>query len=963
MRRCLTILASALMWSAVASAQTAIMPVIRSPWQGDRSTPMRLQSLGVDVKIVGHIATTTWDMTVYNPQSRVLEGELVFPIGDGQTVSRFAMDVNGRLREGVIVEKDRGRQVFEAIVRRGVDPGLLERTAGNSFRARVYPIPARGTKRLVIAYEQELTEAGRAPAAGMLYHLPLAFSDTVDLFHLRVEVLDEQRAPVLQSSPLAHFAFKAWQRAFVADDTQRDIVLNKALSFVVPRSAGSQRAYVEQANGERYFYVTVFPGPSRQAKVLPSRLLIVWDASASARGRDRVKELQLLDSYVGRLANPQMALAIFRNAMEPIRRGTWAELRKAIETAPLDGATWMGAIDLSKEQADEALLFSDGLSTLGSGTPRFPKCPVVAVNSALAAEHSWLRSVSEGTGGEYLNLATLPVKGAIQSLTTSPLAFIGATFNPSEMSEVYPSRAAAVHGPLGIAGRFRSARARITLHFGFGRQETFSRTIQLDEQSLAAAPIARVWAQKKLAELDLDPTCNAAAILALGQQHGIVTRGTSLIVLDTVDDYLRYRITPPDELRAEYEKRRSIDETSRARAEKDHLEAVVAQFVERKSWWQTEFKAVPITARTQPVIGRELGAVGGTVVSERRAANSSLAAAPAQAMDAAAEYAQVAKMAREEGGRATQPEMRASITLGAWSPDTPYLKELKASARARQYLRYLELREHYGTTPGFFLDVSDYFREQGDATLALRILSNLAELKLEDPALLRVLGYRLRQLGLHALAAWSFEQVLVLRSEDPQSLRDLALALADAGETGRAVRLMWDVVRKPWDSRFHDVNIIAVGELNAIIARAKTRPDLSGIDPRLIENLPVDIRVVLNWDTPDSDMDLHVVDPRGEECFYGQPRTSSGGRLSADVTTGFGPEEFLLKTGVPGKYQVRAKFFGTRQQTAIGATTVVLELYLRYATGRMENKSITLRLEGPGRMVDVGTFEFANTAK
>jgi uncharacterized protein YfaP (DUF2135 family) len=83
-----------------------------------------------------------------------------------------------------------------------------------------------------------------------------------------------------------------------------------------------------------------------------------------------------------------------------------------------------------------------------------------------------------------------------------------------------------------------------------------------------------------------------------------------------------------------------------------------------------------------------------------------------------------------------------------------------------------------------------------------------------------------------------------------------------------------------------------------------------------------------------------------------------GGRISADVTDGYGPEEFLLRRAIPGTYQVKANFFGTRQQTAIGATTVVLELYLRYGTGRVENKSITVRLDGRGRMVDIGSFMF-----
>jgi uncharacterized protein YfaP (DUF2135 family) len=122
--------------------------------------------------------------------------------------------------------------------------------------------------------------------------------------------------------------------------------------------------------------------------------------------------------------------------------------------------------------------------------------------------------------------------------------------------------------------------------------------------------------------------------------------------------------------------------------------------------------------------------------------------------------------------------------------------------------------------------------------------------------------------------------------------------------------------------------------------------------------MPVDIRVVLNWDTPNSDMDLHVTDPSGETCYYGHQKTALGGRISADVTQGYGPEEFLLKKAIPGRYLIKAKFFGTRQQTVVGATTVKLELFLRYATGRMENKSALLRLSGPGRMVDVGEFVF-----
>ena len=69
------------------------------------SSHLRLSSLKIDVSIVGNFAKTTYDMEFYNGLDRTLEGELVFPLAEGQAVSQFAMDVNGKLRDAVIVEK------------------------------------------------------------------------------------------------------------------------------------------------------------------------------------------------------------------------------------------------------------------------------------------------------------------------------------------------------------------------------------------------------------------------------------------------------------------------------------------------------------------------------------------------------------------------------------------------------------------------------------------------------------------------------------------------------------------------------------------------------------------------------------------------------------------------------------------------------------------------------------------
>ncbi len=70
------------------------------------------------------------------------------------------------------------------------------------------------------------------------------------------------------------------------------------------------------------------------------------------------------------------------------------------------------------------------------------------------------------------------------------------------------------------------------------------------------------------------------------------------------------------------------------------------------------------------------------------------------------------------------------------------------------------------------------------------------------------------------------------------------------------------------------------------------------------------LRVVLNWDTPGTDLDLHVIDPQGEHCFYAHRVIEGGGALDVDVTTGYGPEIFATPQPRRGTWQVYVNYFG-----------------------------------------------------
>ena len=140
--------------------------------------------------------------------------------------------------------------------------------------------------------------------------------------------------------------------------------------------------------------------------------------------------------------------------------------------------------------------------------------------------------------------------------------------------------------------------------------------------------------------------------------------------------------------------------------------------------------------------------------------------------------------------------------------------------------------------------------------------------------------------------------------------------------------------------------------------RDGTAIDVSAIEPRLLRNLPLDVRVVLAWDADNTDVDLHVIDPNGEEVYYGHALSHQGGAITQDATGGYGPEEFALRVAKPGKYRVEANFFGHRQQVLTTSTGLMLWLSSGFATPQQQDQRTTIRVRSAsGERVVVGEFE------
>jgi Flp pilus assembly protein TadD len=916
--------------------------------------PVQLRVLRIDGEVRGGLALTTVELVFHNPNRRVLEGELQFPLREGQNVVGFSLDVDGRMRDAVPVDKARGQAVFEDITRARVDPGLLQVTQGNNYKLRVYPIPAQGERRVVLRVAQVLVAAnGRR-----LYRLPLEYAERIAELNVTLRVSGAAGKPVADSAALGAIAFHGEAGQWLAAVQRSQYAGRGALEISIPASDQAV-AVVQRFDDKQYFHAELPVRVLNGARARPRVLQLVWDSSGSMAGRNVAKELGLLDAYFRALGNVEVRLVRVRDAADPVERhrvvdGNWTALRRSLESTAYDGGTNLGSVTLDPN-VQELLLFSDGLSNFGEGRFAVQGVPVFAVTSAARNDAALLRYIADSTGGRFIDLAVETRDAALAKLRRTSSRIV--SLEGEGVRELLTASAFPERGRVAVAGiaSGRAATVRVILEHPGGKRETVEASLPADASDGRVASGA--WAALKLAQLEGEYEFNRGEIRRLGRAFALATRETSLIVLERVEDYARYEIDPPRELAEAYQRLRANANRIASGERQSHLERIVKLLGEKQAWWNREF---PKGERPPEKKAEARGALGASSPRERMEvdamARQNAAPAPAaaplpQIANAPARRDMVAKAAEAEASGAS------SIRLRPWNPESPYATRMREAGAERVYRIYLDERPDYVQSSAFFLDAADILLEKGQPGLAVRVLSNLAEMDLENRHVLRILGYRLLQAGRAALAVTVFRKVLVLAPEEPQSLRDLGLAYAADRQYQKAVDSLYDVVVKPWHGRFPEIELITLADMNAIIATAGDKLELARIDPRLLKNLPLDLRVVLTWDADNTDIDLWVTDPNGERAYYGNRMTYQGGRMSLDFTGGYGPEEFSLKSAKPGVYKVQANYFGQRQQIVSGATTLQLKLTTGFGTPLQKEQIVTLRLKGAREVIDVGEFE------
>jgi uncharacterized protein YfaP (DUF2135 family) len=189
---------------------------------------------------------------------------------------------------------------------------------------------------------------------------------------------------------------------------------------------------------------------------------------------------------------------------------------------------------------------------------------------------------------------------------------------------------------------------------------------------------------------------------------------------------------------------------------------------------------------------------------------------------------------------------------------------------------------------------------------------------------------------------------------------------AIAADYSRALGLFNEIVLGEWDGRFPEIEVVALMDANRVLAIMEREQIVSRercpIDERLIQALPLDLRITMTWDTDMTDMDLWVTEPSGEKCFYSHNLTAIGGMISRDFTGGYGPEEYLVKRALAGAYKVQTNFYGSRSVSLTGPTTVQAIVITDFGRSSEKRQALTLRLSEAREVVDIGTVNFAGAA-
>jgi len=357
----------------------------------DRFRPRPAMSVirhAVEIVVDGPLTTVAVDETFHNPYSHQLEGTYYFPLPQGAHIEDFRVTLGDKELVGEVMASERARKIYQDLVRQAIDPAILEYFQRDLFRARVFPIPAKGEVRLKITYRQILRREG-----GMMrLRYPLdtgrfsagAYKNVS--IHARVET-DEPLKRIDSPSHLVETRRLGPRTAEVHFESrelpaQKDFILD--LLTATDTLAGGVRTY--RSPGEDGFsLIRLSPGQGLPDERSPVDLIFVVDTSGSMAGEKLVHAKRAMIASLDRLRpDDHFTILTFNGGLrvlsEETQRATTnnvAAARAFVQSLRARGGTDINSalergLQLAHRRPGGAVvvLVSDGAPTVGVTDPR-----------------------------------------------------------------------------------------------------------------------------------------------------------------------------------------------------------------------------------------------------------------------------------------------------------------------------------------------------------------------------------------------------------------------------------------------------------------------------------------------------------------------------------------------------------------------------------------------------------------
>ena len=565
-----------------------IYGVDRAAPAGTPARTLEISRQTVRAVIRDGLAETEVDQTFGNPGGRQVEGWYWFTIPERAVVTSFAVETDGNLVEGEVIEKQEASARYAAAIQAAHEPALLEWIDGRSYRARIFPVPASGQRRVVLRYMELVSTHG----GKFEYVYPMRPSDearpgasrgeTAAIGELSLTV-DLGDAGV--GMPLATLA------EAVVEDGGRRVTMRRSgytpradfqLEGQLKTNHGPLRVARFSAGGDRADYLMARYSPDidwAAVKELPTDLAVVVDTSASADESSRQQKTAATEAIL-RAMSPQdhftlIALDTTPTVLYPkegLADASEKEIAAALERLAehaAGGATDLGALfdaalgRVHGKEQPAVIYIGDGLPTSGevSGdrlAERLRRSLAVSrarfftVGVGPNANHGLLHELARAGGGQAFRIddvegstsEVLRLAGAIKTPTITDLTMdLGAGLDEPMLTAAGKiSRGEEV---VLLARTHHALPEKATVKGRVGGQD-FAREYRIElDNGVGAALVPRLWAAEKMRRLlgaSADPEEHRGKIVELGLEYGLVTPFTSTLALESEQAYVQQGI-------------------------------------------------------------------------------------------------------------------------------------------------------------------------------------------------------------------------------------------------------------------------------------------------------------------------------------------------------------------------------------------------------------------------------------